>query len=735
MKNKKTYSIKNKLIIAFLPITVFALIVITLFVNNKFTSHIIKKEFVNSSKKEIVQVDNAINLFLQSIKYDCNFLASEPIMSLADNTINSYADFNRSVKMTPSRNGGAEQKIFEFMDRFARTHPNYAYVYIGTKDGGFVQWPEGNSMKNYDPRKRPWFKKAFKNPGKIIMTDPYYYPADKTAMITISRTFKDKAGKYYGAQGVDVSLKGLTEIIKKIRMGKSGYVVLVHYKGKIMAHPKNSKLNFKHFKKMNLKQLENILKVNSLYTSVKIDEIPYIVNVYTSPTTKWKFLTFVPKSELLADARSIMTTIWLFVIIFIFILVPLIFIVAFSLTKPLKIIVEKIMKMSTGDLSEKIYISSKDEIGSLSVSINTFKEQVKQIISRLKTTTKEVGDSTDVLTETVRVSSDSVENMDNSIKDISLSIDAQKEFVEQTRNSIINIVDSIKHISQNIDQQNNTVEDSSIAISRLADSINSVADTTARAKNISANLTIVAREGGEAIQTAIEAIHEIEDSSKRVNEIVNLITGIAEQTNLLAMNAAIEAAHAGEYGKGFAVVADEIRKLAENSSSSAKDITLLIKEITNKINKTTELTDRAIKGLDKILADVDQSNEINSEISNAMSSQTMVVGEILKLVDSLVDVTNNVKDSVKTQEKDSGEIINVVDNLAEYTKKIVEAIHDISEKGSGLIKTVNEINDVTKINERIVDNFEKIANSFILEQLESSDKFDTGITEISPFAN
>ncbi len=353
------------------------LIGITIFVNNT-VSDSVKNNFINSTNKEIKQVINVVQILFQNAKYGCKYLATHPTIKKADKTITSYQYVNHvTKKITPSLNGGIEQKIYKIYYHFAKTHPQYRYIYMATKSQGYIQWPQGQVMKNYTPTKRPYYITAIKNKGKIVHTAPYYFKNDDVVIISTVSTIKDKKGKVIGVQGVDVSLAGLTNIIKNMKIGKTGYVVLVDNNGTILANPQNPKMNFKKYKALKINKFDNLLSQNKFSTEVIYNKKKYLTNVITEPKSKWKFIAFVSKSELLQEARSVTRIIWTIIIGFMVILIPIIIIVSFSFTRPLNKLMEVMAKMQDGDMNIRAEIKTLDEIGELASSYNILADELQ----------------------------------------------------------------------------------------------------------------------------------------------------------------------------------------------------------------------------------------------------------------------------------------------------------------------------------------------------------------------
>lgn len=419
-------------------------------------------------------------------------------------------------------------------------------------------------------------------------------------------------------------------------------------------------------------------------------------------------------------------------VFFIFIAVcigSLIFIISLIITrfvkKPIHRFISSFKKGMEGDLTIKIESTSDDEIGILSHYFNDFIEKIIAIMNSLKTAANDVTSGYISLLNSINKSKDLIHQMGIQAGDISSNIDLQSSSVNQTSSTINQMIGSIVSISQNINTQAAAISQSSASIEQMNASMNIIAATASKAGEVSKKLSVVAEDGGNSIINTIDAIKSIEESSKKISAIVSIISNISEQTNLLAMNAAIEAAHAGEYGKGFAVVADEIRKLSESSSASAKEITTLIKEITGKIKRTVDLTEKASNGLNSILNDVQETNIINSEISNAIREQTHGAHEIMKSILELVSITEAIKYSIDEQKNGNQEINTVITNLEKITSKISHSVKKNNDNSLEIIQAMNHIEKVCDDNKNIAFHLESIINEF--KTVDSKEKI--GVSE------
>ncbi len=347
----------------------------------------------------------------------------------------------------------------------------------------------------------------------------------------------------------------------------------------------------------------------------------------------------------------------------------------------------------TGNLSMRVDISTNDDIGSMASAVNRFLAVMGSLVRKIRDLAVSTGKSGQLLAEEVKNARESVEALNVSLEQIRQSASEQGESVLAARGSIDEIGNSIGVVADMVSSQAGFVEQSSAAISQMVANIASVTKTASRADQLAVQLTGFSAEGGDALTTAISHIRELEEVSRAVGEIVVSISRIAAQTNLLAMNAAIEAAHAGEAGAGFAVVADEVRSLAELSSKSAKEISGKIKDMTNRITTGVNLADKAGASFSRIRTGVDETTELVRMIAGSMSEQKHGADEILSSVSSLIEATHAIKEQTGTQRIKSDEVRLAMERIVEAANRISAAIEEeLLNTGrlSHIVQTVDE---------------------------------------------
>lgn len=353
--------------------------------------------------------------------------------------------------------------------------------------------------------------------------------------------------------------------------------------------------------------------------------------------------------------------------------------IARKTTKPIKEVVKKLEELSSneGDLTARLNVDSKDEVGQLANAFNTMIDSIQNLVKNVKLTTIEVASSSEQLSASA----------------------------EQSSNATNQITQAIQAIALGTEQQVRQAESSKIATNDMTRSIQFIADASTTVSNSSIAASKVAEEGNEAVLKSIEQmdfiqksvntagskIKELDTLSNGIGQILDVITTIAEQTNLLALNAAIEAARAGEAGKGFAVVADEVRKLAEESKDSAYKITSLIKEIQSNTTDAVDFMNKGEKEVQSGIMLVNEAGKAFERISNSVQQVTQQIQEVSDASKQLTSGTEKIALSIENLASISKESSDVAQNVAASSEEQLASIEEIASSAGNLSLTAEQL--------------------------------------------
>ncbi|MDR1212140.1 MAG: methyl-accepting chemotaxis protein [Spirochaetaceae bacterium] len=374
----------------------------------------------------------------------------------------------------------------------------------------------------------------------------------------------------------------------------------------------------------------------------------------------------------------------------------------FNRLKDINIILREI-SAGEGDLTRRITIKKNDEIGELAGYFNLTLDKIRDLIAAIKSQTANLSGIGNDLASRMEETASAVNKITANIQSIKGQVINQSASVTETGATMEQVTVNINKLNTNVEEQAESVAQSSSAIEEMLANIQSVTSTLmANAKNVQ-ELTDSAEQGRTGLREVSEEIGEIAKESAGILEINSVMQNIASQTNLLSMNAAIEAAHAGEAGRGFAVVADEIRKLAEDSGKQSKTISAVLKKIKAEIDRISVSTNTALERFAAIDNGVKTVSGQEFHIRNAMEEQGQGSQQILEAVSRLNEITMQVKQNSLEMLAGSKEIIMESRHLESVTQEISGGINEMAE-GAGLINTaVSGINNISGSNKTCIN--------------------------------
>ncbi|MGE7022383.1 methyl-accepting chemotaxis protein [Solibacillus cecembensis] len=673
--DKKRFSFKAKLLVLSLLLSLVPIVLIGVTVN-KIVSEKTKDDYISFSEKEIKQVDNGIALYFETIRENVNLLANDRFVVDADSTITSYKDIagEGSIDMTPSANGEKEKAIFDVFSRFSDSHPKAPYIYMGTSDGGYVQYPEGPVPAGFDPRDRPWYSAGIEEPGKVKLTSAY--AATGIEGIIVSNVVSiEKDGKQTGVLGLDVSLDGLTDIIKEINIGKDGYVILAQEDGTILAHPKNSELNFQPISSLNIPSLD-FFEEDGLFET-ELDGEDYMLNTISSEIEGWKYIAVIKKAEILSTATFIRTMLFVIGGVIAILAVIASIIMSLRITKRINSISDVSLAMSKGDLTQQVTVKVNDEIGDMGKNFNTMSNSLKETMQKIAHESQQLSATSEELAASSIQNQTASNEISESIQLVATGADEQDAAM---KNAVGIINEVIKH-----------VDDVTVSMGNVKDSIHYSTETAKQGSDVVEQTVNQMSEIDKNVSSSAEKISMLNEKSNEVRQISLMIQSISEQTNLLALNAAIEAARAGEHGKGFAVVADEVRKLAEQSSNSALQINEIIQDIGKGIEDSMGLVNLGVNSAKEGMKLVNESGKAFGEIKDSILAGTTKITEASIAMENMKNHIAEVVVHIEKVSKTSIEVNNYSQNVAASSEEMSASMEEVSAVSQELARMSSEL--------------------------------------------
>jgi methyl-accepting chemotaxis protein len=420
------------------------------------------------------------------------------------------------------------------------------------------------------------------------------------------------------------------------------------------------------------------------------------------------------KRELAVQSRQVMILMLAMNAGFFFLSGLIAFFVGQRISKPIREVAEALADISRGegDLSRSIEVRTKDETGQVSRYFNEFTEKLSAIISKISSSSQKLSETGEDLMANSTETAAAVNQISSNITSINQRIISQAAGVNETMGTVQQILKNIDSLNALIENQASSVTESSAAIEEMVSNIGSVAKNVEHANALFNKLSLASDNGKNRINEVIERISEIEKQSNTLSEANSIITGIATQTNLLAMNAAIEAAHAGEAGRGFSVVSDEIRKLAEDAAAQSKKVSSDIKKIKEAIKKVVLSTKEAEKAFDDTLTLVRTVDSLENEIRNSVVEQNTGSRQILEALTQINGVTTKVKDGSSEMSGGSKQILASVGSLIQVTEEIRQGMGEIASGIGEINKAAVSISDMGNRNKEHIREVNKEVSRF-----------------------
>ncbi|MDE1312941.1 methyl-accepting chemotaxis protein [Vibrio aestuarianus] len=567
---------------------------------------------VNQLQQETTHAINSEmeNVSIATSRYISDWLGIRSDTMLANETSLANSD-NADKELLVTKKGG-----------------NFLSVYAGFSDGSIAygdkteDWPA-----DYDPRTRPWYKDAMSQQG-LIITEPYQ-DFDGSIVVSFAKAFH---GQKQGVLAADLTVTNIIKEVLSVKLDNQGFAFLVDGKHNIVAY-KDEALSQKPLTDLNgqlsSQKMATLVQGNQVATISWPQQGDKLVYVSRIPNTDWSLGIVVDKSLAYAEVSEQITFTAIASLILYIVIASISTWVVTRLLKPLQELSGALAQLAQGegDLTQRIDIRRMDEIGELAEKVNLFLSQMQGMLKGIVEHSHQLSTQAQNANDLSTQASLRVEHQQNDVNQITTAIHEMSATAAE--------VASHSELTASASQASaSACDDGQAVIKKNRDSITSLANQ---------------------VDSAAKVIRELESNAQSINQILSTIQGIAEQTNLLALNAAIEAARAGEQGRGFAVVADEVRVLSQRTHGSTEEIRTMIETLQSNtqhavenMEASTKLADNSVEyaeqahdSLVRITQAITEINDMALQIASAAEEQRAVSEDISRNTQGIKDASDD----------------------------------------------------------------------------------------------
>ena len=541
-------------------------------------------------------------------------------------------------------------------------------------------------------------------------------------MAPVAVPAKDKNGKTYGLFCAMVSISQIDKNAAYIHIGKSGTAIVVDGTGLMLASPvpdlvmkenvyESTTSVVKGFEALAVWMKKGLN--GSAVVGTPLGE-QLMVSAPITGTPNWEIILSVPMKQITAVFDTLVPVLIGISALILFVLISLSVLIASNVVKNIKIAESSIKEIAEGDadLTKTIERTRNDEIGSLIGNFNLFVNKLRDIVMSIKQAQTDLSVIGGDLSTSVHDTASAIHQIMANIDSVGKQVQFQVGSVDETSSAVTEIARNIESLEQMIATQASGLTEASASIEQMVGNIGTVNASIEKMAREFDELTSSAKDGVEKQLSMGEIVHAIASQSEMLMEANTTISNIASQTNLLAMNAAIEAAHAGDAGRGFSVVADEIRRLSETSSGQSRTIGNELKKIRESIDSVVIASGESEQTFNVMAKRISSVDSLVTEISRAMTEQQEGSKQIFEALRSMNDITAQVRTGSVEMAAGNKSILDSIQTLQDTTAVIKGSMEEINAGAKEINVTVEKLTDLSQGTTATIGRVESVIGQF-----------------------
>ncbi|TXY07419.1 methyl-accepting chemotaxis protein [Vibrio mimicus] len=620
----------------------------------------LKHKLIGASLSAVVVMATALTWLsasqLQQQTSNAVYTRADAISSTAAKGISDWISIRKSIS-TAFNSHIEAQDVVPYLQQ-ARNAGGFDDIFYGTTEGAMYRSHPERNRADYDPRTRPWYKDAA-SAGKQIITTAYSDAITGALLVTIAEPVRLQ-GRMSGVVGADVLIDQLIDDVISMDAGKGAQTMLIDGQdGSLLAHPDKSLL-LKPVttlsSALDIRTIERVANQGELI-ALNLNGIKKYFFFAAVPDTPWYFAIQMDSNTEYAAHSELITGLMITALLITLVVVVIVSWLVSFLFRDLGRVSKALEEIASGDadLTQRLEPRSDDEVGQLASNFNTF-------VSNMHTMVLKLSQVSTALSQQAKVTATQAEERSSRIR-------LQQDEINMVATAINEMAAATQEIAGNADH---TAQNSGEAVTACVHGSGQVAQTQRSIQSLA-----------EEVQVATEVIQELEAHGHQISTILSTIQNIAEQTNLLALNAAIEAARAGEQGRGFAVVADEVRVLSQRTHASTKEIQQMIETLQATTGKAVGIMDdsrrladtsvddanAASVSLEQIHKTVERISDMATQIASAAEEQASVTSEITRNTVGIRDVSNDLAQETHSAAEQAAELSELSHELEQEIRR------------------------------------------------------------------